>query len=51
MGAGGCGVPLMTYEGERHTMARWIDGKSDEQLAAYRAEKHAYSVDGLPGLG
>jgi hypothetical protein len=47
----GYGVPLMTYEGERDTMSRWIDGKSDEQLAAYRAEKNAYSVDGLPGLG
>jgi hypothetical protein len=46
----GYGVPFMTYEGERDTMPRWIAGKSDDQLAAYRADKNAKSIDGLPGL-
>jgi hypothetical protein len=47
----GYGVPFMSFEGERDTMTRWIDGKSDDQLAAYRAEKNARSIDGLAGLG
>jgi hypothetical protein len=46
----GFGVPLMTYDGDRDTMARWVAGKTDEQLVAYRAEKNATSIDGLPGL-
>ena len=46
----GYGVPFMTYEGERDTMPRWVEGKSDEQLARYRDEKNAQSIDGLPGL-
>jgi hypothetical protein len=46
----GYGVPFMSYEGERDTMPRWVEGKSDEQLARYRDEKNAQSIDGLPGL-
>jgi hypothetical protein len=46
----GYGVPFMRYEGERDTMPRWVANKSDEQLAGYRAEKNAASIDGLPGL-
>jgi hypothetical protein len=46
----GYGVPFMTYEGERDTMPRWVAGKSDADLAEYRATKNATSVDGLPGL-
>jgi hypothetical protein len=46
----GYGVPLMSYEGERDSMERWLGGKSDEQLTQYRAEKNATSIDGLPGV-
>jgi hypothetical protein len=46
----GFGVPLMSYEGERDNMARWVGGKTDGQLLDYRAEKNARSIDGLPGL-
>ena len=46
----GYGVPLMSYEGERDAMPRWLGGKSDEQLADYRVQKNSTSIDGLPGL-
>jgi pyridoxamine 5'-phosphate oxidase-like protein len=46
----GFGVPLMDYRAERETMDKWVAQKSDESLAAYRAEKNAASIDGLPGL-
>jgi hypothetical protein len=46
----GYGVPFMTYEGERDTMPRWVETKSDADLAHYRATKNATSIDGLPGL-
>jgi hypothetical protein len=46
----GHGVPFMTYDGERDTMPRWVAGKSDDDLADYRALKNATSIDGLPGL-
>ena len=46
----GYGVPLMTYEGERGQLADWVNRKTEEQLAEYRATKNARSIDGLPGL-
>jgi hypothetical protein len=46
----GFGVPFMSYEGERESMPRWVAAKSDDQLATYRADKNATSIDGLPGL-
>lgn len=44
----GFGVPLMRYEGERETLKQWAERKGEEGLAAYRAEKNAKSLDGLP---
>ncbi len=46
----GYGVPFMDYVGERDTMPRWVDGKTDEQLDEYRALKNARSIDGLAGI-
>lgn len=46
----GYGVPLLDLVGERDQLARWADSKGPEGLVAYRAEKNAHSLDGLPGL-
>jgi hypothetical protein len=46
----GFGVPVMEYQGDRETMDRWVSGKSDAELAAYRRDKNAASIDGLPGV-
>lgn len=50
--ADSCGyaVPVMELVAERDVLTRWADRKSAEQLAAYRAEKNAVSIDGLPAL-
>ncbi len=45
---GGFGVPLFAYEGERKSMDRWADAKSEAELAAYRREFNERSLDGLP---
>lgn len=44
----GFGVPLFDYHGERHNLDRWAEAKGEEGLAAYRLEKNARSMDGLP---
>jgi hypothetical protein len=46
----GFGVPFMTYQGERGQLADWVNRKTEEELAEYRAKKNAVSIDGLPGL-
>ncbi len=46
----GWGVPLMDVVGTRPTMDEWAERKGPEGLAAYRAEKNATSIDGLPAL-
>ncbi|MBU1174203.1 MAG: pyridoxamine 5'-phosphate oxidase family protein [Alphaproteobacteria bacterium] len=45
-----CGyqVPLMDFAGERDTLAKWAESKGPEGLIAYRSEKNALSLDGLP---
>jgi Pyridoxamine 5'-phosphate oxidase len=50
--ADSCGyaVPVMELVAERDVLTRWADGKSAEELAAYRAAKNAVSIDGLPAL-
>jgi hypothetical protein len=50
--ADSCGysVPLMEYVGERNTLVDWAEHRSPEALDAYRADKNAVSIDGLPGL-
>ena len=47
----GYGVPVMELAQERDTLTRWSDRRTPEQLAAYRAELNAVSIDGLPALG
>lgn len=44
----GYAVPLFSHEGERDVLDRWAEGKGAEGLVAYRAEKNAVSLDGLP---
>lgn len=46
----GYGVPTMAYEEERAILDLSNTKKGDEGLRAYRAEKNAESIDGLPGL-
>ena len=44
----GFGVPLYDYREERPTLTRWAEAKGEDGLAAYRREKNAVSLDGLP---
>ncbi|HKJ08384.1 MAG TPA: pyridoxamine 5'-phosphate oxidase family protein [Gammaproteobacteria bacterium] len=44
----GFGVPLMDYRSERETLAEWATRKGPEGLEAYRRNKNARSLDGLP---
>jgi len=44
----GYGVPLFDYAGERPSLARWAETKGEAGLEAYRRQKNAYSIDGLP---
>lgn len=46
----GHGVPVMDLVGERDLLRLHADKKGPEGMAAYRAEKNATSIDGLPGL-
>ena len=46
----GYGVPLMDHVGERDQMLRWAQAKGPEGVLAYRAQRNATSLDGLPGL-
>jgi len=47
----GYAVPRMDLVGPRTRLVDWAEGKGDDGLAEYRAEKNAASIDGLPGLG
>ena len=46
----GFSVPLMDFRTDRDQLDRWAVSKGSEGLAAYRAEKNAASIDGLPAL-
>jgi hypothetical protein len=50
--ADSCGyaVPRMKVTEERDLLEQLAERKSDEELTAYRAEKNAVSIDGLPAL-
>lgn len=50
--ADACGyaVPLYEFRGERTQLDDWAESKGPDGLRAYRAEKNAESIDGLPGL-
>lgn len=44
----GYGVPLFEHLGDRDTLRDWATRKGEDGLLAYRAEKNAASIDGLP---
>jgi hypothetical protein len=44
----GYAVPRMTYQGERETLARWVDKKGPVGLLEYWRDKNQVSIDGLP---
>ena len=44
----GYGVPLFDFVAPRDNLDRWAAAKSDAELEAYRREKNAVSMDGLP---
>lgn len=46
----GYAVPLMAYESDRDVLDSWTNNRGPEELARYRAEKNATSIDGLPAL-
>ncbi len=48
----GFAVPLYDYREDRPTLVRFAEKKGEEGMKAYRAEKNAVSLDGLPaGFG
>ena len=47
----GFGVPAMELVADRDQLVRWAEKKGVEGLAAYRREKNATSIDGLPAPG
>ncbi len=44
----GYGVPLMAFQQDRETLARWASSKGEEGLADYRSANNSTSLDGLP---
>ena len=42
----GYAVPFMGYAGERDTMQKWVDAKSDQDLRDYWVEKNTKTIDG-----
>ena len=47
----GFGVPTMDFKQDRDVFDRWVTTKGVDTLPAYRKEKNASSIDGLPSLG
>ncbi|MCL6284006.1 pyridoxamine 5'-phosphate oxidase family protein [Ruegeria sp. 2012CJ41-6] len=45
-----CGytVPLMDFRADRDTMQKWVDGKSDEDIRQYWADRNQTTLDGKP---
>jgi len=46
----GWGVPVMDFVEDRDIMRPWAEKKGPDGLEAYRAQKNARSLDGLPAL-
>jgi hypothetical protein len=44
----GFGVPRLEVAGDREALANWAEAKGPSKLRAYRTEKNARSIDGLP---
>jgi hypothetical protein len=47
----GYAVPVMELTQERDLLTRWSQRRSPDELAAYRLNHNATSIDGLPALG
>jgi hypothetical protein len=45
----GYGVPLMEVVTDRDQLVAWAEKKGAEGLEAYRSDRNAASIDGLPG--
>jgi hypothetical protein len=45
----GYSVPIMEFQRHRDNGDHWVEKKGADGLIAYRAEKNARSIDGLPG--
>jgi hypothetical protein len=43
----GYGVPLFDYKEDRATLRNWAEKKGPDGVAAYRAEKNVFSIDGF----
>ena len=43
-------VPLYDYAGERDVLDQWAGRKDEAATAAYHAQRHSRSIDGLPAL-
>lgn len=46
----GFAVPLMDHVGDRHTLGKYFENKSDDDVEAYWVEKNQTSIDGLPAV-
>jgi hypothetical protein len=46
----GYAVPFMDYREERPTLQQWAARQDDDELAAYRRQKNAVSIDQLPAF-
>ena len=44
----GFAVPLYEFKGERDTLNKWADKKTEEELVAYWEKKNTVSIDGKP---
>lgn len=44
----GYAVPFMDYAGERDTMQKWVDDKSDAELRDYWRNRNTETLDGKP---
>jgi hypothetical protein len=46
----GYAVPRYAFAERRDTLMRWAEKKGPDGLAAYRRDKNAFSIDGLPAI-
>lgn len=44
----GYAIPYYDYQGERDTLSKWTDKKSDQELREYHLDNNAQSMDGKP---
>jgi hypothetical protein len=46
----GFGVPLLAFEGDRTQLRTWAAKKGEAGMEAYKRQKNAASIDGIPAL-